>query len=95
MSPTKNTLQRKSSVRRMAKVAPAKTDEEDLSEVIDATKIKSKAIEIELPEEPSVAIEEKVEDEAAIPAEDAEELASEEISLDDDELNPFGDKWEL
>lgn len=45
-------------------------------------------VEIEVPEE-------KVEEEIAIkPAEEEEELLVEEVGLDDEELNPFGDKWE-
>jgi hypothetical protein len=37
------------------------------------------------------ATEEKTEDAVG---EDGEDLAAEELSLDEEELNPFGDKWE-
>lgn len=43
--------------------------------------------EVEIPEE-------KVEDEVVVKPEDVEDLLADELTLDDDELNPFGDKWE-
>jgi hypothetical protein len=43
--------------------------------------------------EPAPIIEEKEED-IATPSEDSDEFSTDELSLDDDELNPFGDKWE-
>jgi len=38
--------------------------------------------------------EEKPEEEPVVKVEEEEELLGEEVSLDDEELNPFGDKWE-
>ena len=51
----------------------------------------AKANEFNLPEDP-VPLEEKTDEE--VPAtDDPDEVASDEIALDDEELNPFGDKW--
>jgi hypothetical protein len=44
--------------------------------------------------EPVAIIEEKIVDEPIIATEDEDDLASEEAGLDNDELNPFGDRWE-
>lgn len=89
------TLSRKVKGRSMTKVrsAPVAAIEE---EALDTKALKAKkALELELPEEPiAISIEDKPEEDSPVVAEDAEELAAEEISLDDDELNPFGDKWE-
>ncbi|MEN9912673.1 MAG: hypothetical protein RLY66_81 [Candidatus Parcubacteria bacterium] len=53
-----------------------------------------KPIEIEEHEPILGGTDEKVEeDPLAAPAED-DELAGEELSLDGEELNPFGDRWE-
>ncbi len=51
-----------------------------------------KPIEIDEPE-PTVAIDEKVEDDPLVGAVE-EDDAADEISLDREELNPFGDRWE-
>jgi hypothetical protein len=68
---------------------PVETDDE-IKEPLDT----KKAIDIEAALEPAAIVDEKVEDDLPIaPTEDGEE-AAEELSLDDDELNPFGDKWE-
>ena len=52
-----------------------------------------KIIEIDEPEPVVGVIEEKVEDEIPIVVEDDESL-SDETGLDDDEVDPFGDKYE-
>jgi hypothetical protein len=91
MSQTKNTQSK-----RIKSKALGKTVEEKAVGIIDARIEKNKRpIELDLPEEPVAAIvlEEKT-DEETVQAEDAEEVAAEEPSLDDDEVNPFGDKWE-
>ena len=44
-------------------------------------------VEVEIPEE-------KPEEEVPVKIEEEEDLLGEEIGLDDEELNPFGDKWE-
>jgi len=75
--------------------SPSAVAHQEEEEVIKPAVKGKKSLEIELPEEPAVlSLEEKPEDETPVVAEDAEELAAEEVSLDDDELNPFGDKWE-
>lgn len=53
-----------------------------------------KTIELDLPEDTVPVTEEKIIDDESPAAEDAEDAAADEISLDDEELNPFGDKWE-
>lgn len=68
-------------------------EEEETETEVDGPKSK-KAIDIEAVLEPAPIVEEKVDDEIVSPLEDADELSSDELSLDDDELNPFGDKWE-
>lgn len=64
---------------------------EDTKEVV-APKIKRLSVEPELPEDVLPVVEEKNDDESST-SEDAEDSAD-EVSLDDEELNPFGDKWE-
>jgi len=66
---------------------------EDENEIVDAKSLKKKSGEIELPEEPIVVEDKLVEEETALATEEAED-AENEITLDDEELNPFGDKWE-
>ncbi|GEM_PF-1476481 len=78
-----------------APVAETPTDEEEaLSPALLKTK---KAIEFELPEPIIAATEDKLEDDQVAVAgeEDSEEIGAEEATLDEEELNPFGDKWEL
>lgn len=91
MSKTKNTH-----VKEIKKKNHSHEKESAPLETLDprATNIK-KIIEIDITEE-TVPLDEKAEEEtlAAEDAEDAEDAAVEEITLDDDELNPFGDKWE-
>lgn len=75
------------------KVAPPPADEQEEGVGADMlpTKIK-KPLEIE-EHEPIIGIEEKPEeDPLAAPVEEDE--AAEELSLDGEELNPFGDRWE-
>lgn len=52
-----------------------------------------KPIEIDEPEPIVGAVEEKIEEDPLIAAVE-EEDSSEEIGLDGEELNPFGDRWE-
>ena len=87
MSQTKNN-------KRIKSKALGKTIEEEAEQIIDARVQKNKKpIEIEMPETESTAsLDEKNEDDAG--GEESEELATDEATLDDEELNPFGDKWE-
>lgn len=66
---------------------------EDVSSIIPT---KSK-IPLEI-EDPDVAhpiiVEEKIEEDPLVKEENSDELESEEATLDEEELNPFGDKWE-
>jgi hypothetical protein len=77
------------------KPAPAAdhTEVAELEHDIDATPIKAKKpIEIDEPEV-AVGIEEKAEEDPLVAATE-EDDSVEEISLDGEELNPFGDRWE-
>ncbi len=53
-----------------------------------------KSVDLESALEPANIIDDKTDDEIPVITDDGEESTSEELSLDDDELNPFGDKWE-
>jgi len=53
-----------------------------------------KPVDLESALEPVGIIDEKTDDEIPAAVDDTEESTSEEITLDDEELNPFGDKWE-
>lgn len=53
-----------------------------------------KSVDLESALEPANIVDDKTEDEIPVITDDSEESTSEELSLDDDELNPFGDKWE-
>ncbi len=82
-------------IKTRSKPAESVAKEEDGEAVmIDVVKSK-KPLEIEIPEDviETAIVEEKADDESTV-AEDAEEAAADEVTLDDDELNPFGDKWE-
>ncbi|MDB5238832.1 MAG: hypothetical protein JWO00_167 [Candidatus Parcubacteria bacterium] len=76
--------------------APAKVSEEDVVEGADtsfaAKKIK-KEVELEVDEvlPPTEKLLEEVSPFGDVPVEDDED----EATLDDEELNPFGDKWEV
>lgn len=72
---------------------PEEEEEAETETEADGPKSK-KSIDIEAVLEPAPIIEEKVDDEIVTPTEDGDELSTDELSLDDDELNPFGDKWE-
>ena len=79
------------STKKASKKSPVKVKSTETEEVVDIISIKSKKIED--PEEVEAFLpEEKVEDET-VADDDAEELAD-EIGLDTEEINPFGDKWE-
>lgn len=76
------------------KVAPVVEEHDETEEHHDVIPSKTKKpIEIDEPE-PIIGGEEKLEeDPLAVPTED-DELGGEELSLDGEELNPFGDRWE-
>lgn len=66
--------------------------EGDLEEQEELPKSK-KPIDLEAILEPSSVVDEKIDDVLAPLSEDSEEI-SDEDSLDEEEINPFGDKWE-
>lgn len=69
-----------------------KKDSVDEEEVIEPKA--KKAVDLESALEPVSIIDEKVEDETLVLTDEGDESVGEEISLDDEEINPFGDKWE-
>ena len=66
--------------------------ESDQAEIVE-TKSK-KPIDLESALEPATIVDEKIEEDVSIFNDDSEESSSDELSLDDEEINPFGDKWE-
>lgn len=52
-----------------------------------------KPVEIYEPEPIVVGVEEKIEEDPLVPATEEEDDA-EEATIDSEELNPFGDRWE-
>lgn len=87
MTGSKSTLIKKP----RGKVA-AETHDEDESLEKKPISIK-KPVELDIAED-VLPLEDKEDPESAEAAEDAEDAANDEVGLDDDELNPFGDKWE-
>ncbi len=69
------------------------TEETGDSESLPTSKIK-KIAEVDIHEDVIGVIEEKVEVDPLLAEEETDETAAEE-ALDDDEVNPFGDKWEV
>ncbi len=54
-----------------------------------------KIIEIDEPEPVVGAVEEKTDDDLPVVTDDEDSLGSEEVGLDDEEVDPFGDKYEI
>ncbi len=76
-------------------VASEETLPEEIEGEVDTLPAKSKKpLEIVDELEPVAVVEEKLEEDPLIAATEEDELGSEEISLDTEELNPFGDRWE-
>jgi hypothetical protein len=67
--------------------------EENEEEEVVGPKAK-KSVDLESALEPANIIDDKADEEIPVITDDSEESSNEELSLDDDELNPFGDKWE-
>lgn len=93
MSHTKNINTKNHKAKASAgETKPAESEELEVTEELI---LKPKKVpELDIVEEPvAILVEEKTDDDAAT-TEDAEESAENELSLDEEELNPFGDKWE-
>ena len=71
---------------------PEPAEESNGPAILPVGKIKS-ALEVDIPDDVIGVIEEKVEVDPLLAEEETDEAA--EDSLDDDEVNPFGDKWEV
>ncbi len=77
-------------VRKNTKVRSKKED--DLEEQEELPKSK-KPVDLEAILEPSSVVDEKIDDVLIPPSDDAEESGDEDL-MDEEEINPFGDKWE-
>ncbi|MEI8327897.1 MAG: hypothetical protein WCG02_02060 [Candidatus Taylorbacteria bacterium] len=75
---------------------PAKPVSEDADELaaLPVANIR-KAPEIDIHDDVIGIIEEKPEVDPLLAEEDSEDGAGEEATLDEEEINPFGDKWEV
>ncbi len=71
---------------------PEPSEESNSPAILPVGKIKS-ALEVDIPDDVIGVIEEKAEVDPLLAEEETDEAA--EDSLDDDEVNPFGDKWEV
>ena len=78
---------------KLAEKKPA--DETEEHEEEGASAKTPKIVEIDEPEPVIGAVEEKLEDEAPVVTEDDELLSSDDAGLDDEEVDPFGDKYEI
>jgi len=72
---------------------PVDTNTQQEEQLIEAFPKAKKAIILEEPELIPGVTEEKL-DEDGMPIEEGEDTDSDEAGIDDEELNPFGDKWE-
>jgi hypothetical protein len=91
---TKNTrIKAKKATKEVEKEEEGHTEEAETEFETTPSKIK-KPIEIDEPEPALVGGEEKIEEDPLIAASEDDELGADEIVLDTEELNPFGDRWE-
>lgn len=89
MAQTKNSPAKTAKTKSAAKEAEIENDPVELGDPKE-----KKTVDLESALEPAVIVDEKVDDEISVIGDDPEESGTDELSLDDDELNPFGDKWE-
>ncbi|MFA6295471.1 MAG: hypothetical protein WC666_03540 [Candidatus Paceibacterota bacterium] len=93
MSSKKNTHLKQMKNRVRSKTVPV-VKQETPEDIIDPQLLKNKKIiELDTVEDAVPVLEEKSDEETPA-TEDTDDSNTDEISLDDDELNPFGDKWE-
>ena len=85
--PVKNTRHKK-----ISKATKAPVTEAD--EIVPVIPIKGKLPIVELDDHEGVALDEKPEDDPLATNEETEDAASEEADLEE-EIDPFGDKWEV
>ena len=74
------------------KKQPETEEEEDTEEEKPVSSIK-KPLEIDEPE-PILPLEEKLDDDAVPVIDEEDAVGTEETGIDEEELDPFGDKWE-
>ena len=73
----------------------SKVSDEEVDEVVAPASKISKVVEVDIQDDVIGIVEEKPEADPLLAEEDVEDAASEESALDDEEINPFGDKWEV
>lgn len=79
---------------KQAKNKKVERETENELDVPETEETKSKKpVDLEAALEPASVIEDKIEEDPLVATEDSEE-DEDGLSLDDDELNPFQDKWE-
>ena len=75
-------------------VSSQETDPETSEDTMELEGPKAKkSVDLESALEPAVIIDEKSDEDVPVVTDD-EDASGDELSLDDEELNPFGDKWE-
>lgn len=88
---TKNTRVKTTKTKKAAPENEVQHDEETEVEILPSKN--KKPIEVDEPEPAIAAVDEKLEEDPLIAAIEDDD-AAEEMSLDGEELNPFGDRWE-
>ncbi|MEI7462821.1 MAG: hypothetical protein WCK03_00305 [Candidatus Taylorbacteria bacterium] len=72
-----------------------KDTSEDADDIAAPVSKINKVIDIYIQDDVVGVVEEKPETDPLTTNEESDESASEESGLDDEEINPFGDKWEV
>ncbi|MEI6304483.1 MAG: hypothetical protein WCP09_00485 [Candidatus Taylorbacteria bacterium] len=73
----------------------AKDPNEEGDEVVAPVQKISKVVEVDIQDDVIGTVEEKPEVDPLLSEDESEDSSSEESGLDDEEINPFGDKWEI
>lgn len=82
--------------RSIKKTKPITKDQtEETEEVVAPVSKISKAVEVDIQDDVIGIVEEKPEIDPLLADDESDDSATEEAGLDDEEINPFGDKWEI
>jgi len=87
--------QTKKSIKKAAPSKMVKKDEEEEDKPFVSKEAIKKTLDIDELVPPIVDTDEKIDDEAIIAPDADGDAESDEPDLDDESLNPFGDKWEM
>ncbi len=85
----------KKSIKKAAPLKVAKKIEEEEDKPFVSKEAIKKTLDIDELVPPIVDTDEKIDDEAIIAPDTDGDIESDEPDLDDESLNPFGDKWEM